>query len=204
MKLIVNGQLKDFAPNPATPFLQVINEAKRIGSEPGLSTVQVIVNDEDISGQDWSRFTEKTAADFQRLELVTRDIRQVAREALDSLNEFIPRITEQVIAAAEGFRTGQERTASEIYCQVLDGLQMMMHTERLIHRSLNSETAEFNEKGNGKSASTDKLTTLIEEMLNAQERGDWILLADLLEYELAPFLEEDLSGLREGRIAIHE
>ncbi|MFH0766374.1 MAG: hypothetical protein V2A61_08140 [Calditrichota bacterium] len=203
MKLIINGQLSDFAPDPATPFLEVINEAKRLSAQPGQSTVQVIIDDEDITGQDWSRFREKTAADIQSLELVTRDVKQVAREALDSLNEYIPRLSGQILAVAEGFRTSQERSAAELYSQVLDGLQLTMHTELLIRRNLGSDTTGLDKTNDTFIDSSEKLGKLIEEMLNAQERGDWILLADLLEYELAPHLEDQLRHINEWRTSTH-
>lgn len=40
---------------------------------------------------------------------------------------------------------------------------------------------------------------IIDEIISAQKKGDWIMLADLLEYELVPLLRGALS--LEGRYA---
>jgi hypothetical protein len=49
-----------------------------------------------------------------------------------------------------------------------------------------------------------RLIKLIDEMLDVQEDEDWILLADLIEYELAPIMNKWKEFLMEAKKEINE
>jgi hypothetical protein len=78
-------------------------------------------------------------------------------------------LPEELKAAAHAFRLGLEALGNERLAVSIDQLLAILQTGRL-------------------SAHTTSLTAVLPELWAAQERGDFLYAADLLEYELLPFL----------------
>ena len=77
---------------------------------------------------------------------------------------------------------GNEQEANQYYLQVLDGIEWFSQVITLI---FNTQENKFEEKSLEKRQK--QLTDLMAQMLEANQNQDWVLMADLMEYEMIPF-----------------
>ena len=76
--------------------------------------------------------------------------------------------------AVEGFRTGRDGAASDALARFTDGLVQLLQQV-------------------GDAQVANALLPYLKEALAAQERGDMLRVADMLEYELGPILRRALE-----------
>ncbi len=99
-------------------------------------------------------------------------------ELLMSADEYCGRLIPGIYRAVELFRGGSEKEAFKYMTNIVDGLQWLI--EAL------AATADMLPEDIDVSGINEHLN----EMTGAFENQDYILLSDLLEYEIAPAVEE--------------
>jgi len=87
------------------------------------------------------------------------------------------------------FRSGGERRALGQYIDFLNGFDSLVQALDYVGRVLGIDFATTSLGEKSITRFVEDLSALLSETMKAQERKDWVLLADLLEYELAPHLE---------------
>ncbi len=194
MQLVINGQVKDLGLAMDTQFDDVMKEVHRIVQSPGITITRVNLDGKDITGADWGGFDRLTVGEIGSLEVETGAMDDLVMETLDSLNHFLTQVVKELGKSVEMFRLGEELKAIEVYGSTLEGIQLINYLTPMIHRNLG-----LNGGSNGDAGSIDEQSTKLEgilvDMLSAQESSDWVLLADLLEYELVPHLKDRQSAL---------
>lgn len=189
MQLVINGQVRDLDLAVETQFEEIMKEVHRIVHSPGITITRVNLDGKDITGADWDGFERLTAGDIGSLEVETGAMDELVTETLESLNQFLNQVVKELGRAIELFRVGEELKAIEVYGSTLEGIQLINYLTPMIHRNLG-----LNGGSNGGEGSIGEQSTRLEEilvdMLSAQESSDWILLTDLIEYELIPHLEK--------------
>lgn len=117
--------------------------------------------------------------DIYALEIGTTDKTEICRSFLEKGGMIFDDLRESVVKISGLFRMADEKEANRHFVKFLESyrdlIQMLRQSEGIL--KLNSQE---------KLASLEKLS---DEIIAAQEKGDWIMLADLLEYELAPLLK---------------
>ena len=88
--------------------------------------------------------------------------------------------------AADLFRMGNEQEANKYYIQILDGMDWFSEVTNIVM----SSKGEGSEPEDTFRLRQAKLTELMGQMLEANKNQDWVLLADILEYEMTPFYKE--------------
>jgi hypothetical protein len=110
---------------------------------------------------------------------------------IDSLLESLPRITEM-------FRLGDEAEANEHFLRFLESLHLLVNmisrAVDLLNLGLDRELGQMADQ-ESLNQRLSKLAETLGQLLDIQEQQDWIFLADILEYELAPALEEIKDSL---------
>ncbi len=87
------------------------------------------------------------------------------------------------------FRRGQEYQAKEAFVESVEGLEFFVSfiDQMAVVSGLDLAVTIF--EGKSIQASLEELNQIFLEMVASQEKSDWVLLADLIEYELAPQLK---------------
>lgn len=86
------------------------------------------------------------------------------------------------------FRAGNERAALDHYIELLGGFDMLVRALAEAACVLGVDFSTTPVGGVTLERFVGQLNTLLQETMAAQQRKDWVLIADLLEYELAPHL----------------
>lgn len=111
------------------------------------------------------------------------------REALNDGIAHAAEMHRHALETATAFRAGGERKALGLYIEFLNGFDSLAQLLDCTGRALSIDFAATPFGAATVTRFVEDLNTLLSETMKAQERKDWVLLADLLEYELAPHLE---------------
>jgi hypothetical protein len=99
-------------------------------------------------------------------------------ETIDTLVQFIPKVIEKTLQTVEYFQIGQESSGLKEIVELFDGYDWI--TQAITGLQVIGVSINFN--------ITD-LQSIFKEMEQVLNIQDFILLSDLLEYELCPVLE---------------
>lgn len=127
-----------------------------------------------------------------RLEVETVSSRQVALHFLAHAEAFLDPIMESVLQVAELFRVSDEREANQQYLRLLESVQLFLQTLDMSRQTLGLDFDRVSWSGLSAEQRLSKLSDLVQDLLAAQESQDWVLLADVLQYDLV----EELKGWR--------
>jgi hypothetical protein len=122
------------------------------------------------------------------LEVETLDAREVSIHFLRQAGAYLRTISLSSEKVAELFRVGDERETNEHYLRTLDSLQLFMQVLATTQDTLGLDFEQLLDDGSSPEIHLQRLAALVQEMLTAQEEEDWILLADLLQYDLVSAL----------------
>ncbi len=190
MKISVDNQLRQINLDPSIQLRVGIKELVDSLTESRRRVVRIVVDDVEITGKFDHEKYDLSFSDVEKIELFTADPFVLALDSIPMLQDFIMKMKLEIGSATEWYRFGRVDEASNSMARIADGLTLITHTiERL--RSLlelDFSCLIFNEKPILDHYS--KLAEMIEELIGAQNETDWILVADLLEYELLPVIED--------------
>ena len=133
---------------------------------------------------------QKKPSDIDSLEVELANLKDLVAtnlaNALDYLKKLIPGFEQ----AADLFRAGNEQEANKYYLQILDGIEWFSQVVSVIMSPDEGETELPDTDDESLEVRQKKLTDLMSQMLEANQNQDWVLLADILEYEMVPFYKD--------------
>jgi len=194
MRILVNGEVRaDLETLAGTlPAGQALEQAGAALFREGMLVVGVRVDGHDVTGEDRSAWGERV--DVGELALVTQTPGGLLEASLRVSREWLPPLRAELSGCADHFRLGDDAQAIEALMRVVEGLRLLFVGVGQIQRLLESQqlpgaaqVAEFQAE----------IPRLLDEVIEAQEGRDWILLADLLEYDVMEQLAawEETSSL---------
>ena len=134
--------------------------------------------------------TDVYRADILLLEVETQDTIDVAMHFMNNAQHYLRTIAVSSEKVAELFRISDEREANEHYLRTLDSLQLFMQVLSTSRDALNLDFSRSLPDGTWPEMHLERMLSLVKEMLEAQEEEDWVLLADLLQYDLVETLHQ--------------
>jgi hypothetical protein len=182
MRILVNGSrreeletmLADFAPG------ELMEKLGTLLFQEGQLVVGVKVDGLDVTGGDRAEWGRR--ADVHELALTTETPRQLVMDSVRVSREWLPPLRVELSACADHFRLGDDAQAIDSLIRVVEGLRLLFVGVGQIQRLL---TGQKSESGARVEEFQTEIPRLLDEIIAAQEGRDWILLADLLEYDVA-------------------
>lgn len=144
----------------------------------------------------------RPASSIENLEIKTDTFRKASVSALESIGEYLDGLGSMVKVAADKFRSVEEKEANDFFVGCIDGLQTFVSIIDKI-KSLNA--LDFSKIIFNSTPISEKEAALLASLnsiLQTQSKKDWVSLADLLEFELAPLILEwkDISAVVAGEM----
>ncbi len=156
----------------------------------------VSLNGQDITGHADSHmtFTDRGTT----LDVKTSKANSMGLETLESIEGFHGDLLKELQRTAEEFRLGGFEQANELFVRCLDGLQILLNTTFSVANLFQVKISDVvaGEQDNMEVAAK-RMNEVFEEMIEAQMNQDGILIADLIEYELHPLLEDWMGAIGE-------
>ena len=122
---------------------------------------------------------------IELLELELAHLGDLLANNLANAKEYLEKLIPGFQKAADLFRMGNEQEAHKFYLQILDGIDWFSQVVLNIVKSRGNQV-----EGQSLGDRQEKLTGLMTQMLEANQNQDWVLMADLLEYEMIPYYED--------------
>ncbi len=191
--LFINGNSVDISNQSIATFKDVIEWTKKQHLPNGHIISNIVLNRAEVSLEQENEQAGLPVEQIDELMIFTNSPNNIAIEAIRNTSNQIYSLKEYFGKSADFFRMGDISQAYTAYIEAINELSKFIDFLNLISPYFASMEqlqsmeifAEF---------SKDFLVTA-KELLEAQENDDWILLADLIEYELHPLLErwEEIS-----------
>ncbi|WP_428568903.1 MAG: hypothetical protein ACP59X_10205 [Solidesulfovibrio sp. DCME] len=144
-----------------------------------------VVTDVFVNNESFSEIYPHQAEDIETDEIKSVEVKSVpvadmAQDIADELGKVILLMEHGARRVADLFRSAEDAEALEVYQDLMDVTRDFLNMIGVLRgESLTRDFASFD-------AAADEVSTLFSEMMEVLENEDWILLADLLEYEFIP------------------
>ncbi len=144
----------------------------------------VFVNDEAFSEIYPHQAEDIETREISSVKICSLPIAEVAMSISDELYKVIHIMSEGSRRVAELFRQADDSEALETYQDLLEVVRDFLGMIGVLRSEFSlEENTAFNE-------AVEEISSLLGEMTEVMENEDWVLLADLLEYEFLPAVEK--------------
>ncbi len=139
---------------------------------------------------------------IRRIEVTTGLSRQLASDALQQGDRCLDELQRTLLQSVELFRSGNDQKGMKLFIDLVSRLEWFVTTVRSVGDIMGVDFATTLMDGTPLSEEVEGMNRILLDIVGAQERRDWVLLGDLLEYELEPQMERcrDLLGVLQQTI----
>ena len=178
--LVIDGQNQDIDISGFDNLDQLFIKVMEDGALENRVVTDVFVNDKPFSEIYPHQSEDIDLRDVQSVDIRTLGVGEVAVEITRELYKVVSLMGEGASRVAELFRNADDAEALETYQDLLDVTRDFISMVSVLRGEFAlKDHKEFLE-------ASDQLSGLFSEMTEVLENEDWILLADLLEYEFLP------------------
>lgn len=156
---------------------------------PGSYIRRIWLDDQEFPSDDREAL-QKKPSDIDSLEVELANLKDLVATNLANALDYLKKLIPGCEQAADLFRAGNEQEANKYYLQILDGIDWFSQVVSVIMSPDEGETELPDTDDESLEVRQKKLTDLMSQMLEANQNQDWVLLADILEYEMVPFYKD--------------
>lgn len=187
MKVLVNGKEETISFVGET-LGDLLSHIEKVGVAQG-NVVRSIKIDGQESSPDSSEAQRTQISEIATLELEISTLADMINKNIENADAYLIRLIPGIEKSVELFRIGNEQEANKFFVKIVDGIDWFSQVLDIIltAKEISPETVF-----EGKSIQ-DRRTSLVgltQQMVDANKNQDWVLLADLLEYEILPYYQE--------------
>lgn len=195
MKIIINGREEsiDFEGNTLG---HAFAEIKKQQSSTEKIISQLRLNDQEISW-DAKENLETPLSDTDTIEVEFSTLREIILKNLANAENYLQRLIPGIEKAAELFQTENEQDANKYFLIIIDGIDWFSQVLDGVMKASGLDPDAIELKGESLQKRKSRLIELMGQMLDANQNKDWVLMADLLEYEIAPYYKEWVDLIKE-------
>ena len=187
MKVSINGvaqEESDFEGETVSAILDAM-----VQQTPDSYIRRIWLDDQEFPSDDREAL-QKKPSDIDSLEVELANLKDLVATNLTNALDYLKKLIPGFEQAADLFRTGNEQEANKYYLQILDGIDWFSQVVSVIMSPDEGETKLPDTDDESLEVRQKKLTDLMSQMLEANQNQDWVLLADILEYEMVPFYKD--------------
>ena len=197
MQVLINDESVDLATEEKPTLGDVVIQAEKFASKYGKVITQITVNGELITAEDENlrRFDECDSSD--EINMLMDTPRNIIVAALEEADSDIPKIVENLKNVAAHLQTGSRRAAFSLFSQCIEQWKQVINLFRIAESVIGINTKELVIEGRTLDNVQTELLELLVETKKSMQEDDAITLSDLLEYELAPNVEQQREIIKQ-------
>ena len=187
MKLLVNGK-EETVSHMGETLGDLLLHIEKEGVPQG-NVVRSIKIDGEESSPDLPAAQKTPLSEIATLEVEISTLSDIINKNVDNADAYLIRLIPGIEKSVELFRMGNEQEANKFFINIIDGIDWLSQVLDMI---LTAKGISPDTVFDGKSIQ-DRRATLVDltqQMVGANKNQDWVLLADLLEYEILPYYQE--------------
>jgi hypothetical protein len=187
MKLLVNGKEETVSCMGET-LGDLLLHIEKEGVPQG-NVVRSIKIDGQKSSPDSPEVQKTQLSEIATLELEISTLSDIINKNIENADAYLIRLIPGIEKSVELFRMGNEQEANKFFINIIDGIDWLSQVLDMI---LTAKAISPDTVFDGKSIQDRRanLVDLTRQMVDANKNQDWVLLADLLEYEILPYYQE--------------
>lgn len=188
MKIFVNGVENTLSFQGGT-LGELLDQL--LTQEPGQGNFfsNIRLNDADVAS-DSAETRQTPISQIETLETEIASLSEILEKNIINAQNYLKKLLPGIQKAADLFRSGSEQEANKFFINIIDGMDWFSEVMDTIAKvdDLQTEAVVLDRKNF--EARQEKLVGWTQEMVEANKNNDWVLLADLLEYEILPYYAE--------------
>ena len=195
MKVVVNGETREIKVASIGTLLDVVSQIE-VSLPQGHIITEIVLNGKVLDSGWYHNATKIYLLDEDTLNIRVEESTLIAREVLKNSKGQLEQMLNDFSLIADAFRVNDEKEANKKFVQGIENLQwfnkILEDSTILLGRPLN----KIIDKDVAFSQYINQIGEKLDQILKVQAYKDWIMLADLIEYEMIPALKK-LSVLYE-------
>lgn len=177
----------------------VISELENRAWDKGGVICEVWVNGLFLDENEETKFSDTKMNEIESLEVMVRSPDGLVKDSLQSIKEWIPKVKSISLEVSELFREGNHEKAHGLFRDTLDGCLWLTDALRLLKGVLLQTEDESQTQTRIRwTACEGRFSQVVGELLEGYKNRDFVLVADVLEYDLTTVLEEWFEMLNQG------
>jgi len=198
LSCVIDGQAKAFALSGSDSLATILNGLHGDLAKSGRFIASLLVNGEEVAGIEEE--TSRRLEGIDSIEITTESPVCLVNNILAESRNFIEGLQNHLTQVAGHFTSGSE-CADDSFAEGIQGLQWFVQMTDFIECTLGLDFQELSLNNRPVAEYVKSLNSILQEIVNAQEGSDPVLLADILVYDLVPHLEEwkEIYNLFEGQ-----
>jgi len=187
MKLLVNGK-EETVSHMGETLGDLLLHIEKEGVPQG-NVVRAIKIDGQESSPDSPEAQKTPLSEIATLEVEISTLSDIINKNIENADAYLIRLIPGIEKSVELFRMGNEQEANKFFINIIDGIDWLSQVLDMI---LTAKAISPDTVFDGKSIQDRRarLVDLTQQMVDANKNQDWVLLADLLEYEILPYYQE--------------
>lgn len=182
--IVIDGQKCEIETESFVNLEEVFNSVTEKGYLDDRVVTDVLVNNEPFSEIYPHQSEDIELSEVESIEITTVATADMAIEITRELYKVVTLMVEGGKSIAALFRQADDAEALETYQDLLDVTRNFLNMVGLLRNEYSlKEHSEY-------VAAAEEMSNLFTEMTEVLENEDWILLADLIEYEFLPAAEK--------------
>ena len=196
--IVIDGQDSDLQVNNFTNLEDLLVKVMGDDSLDNRMVTDVFVNKEAFSEIYPHQAEDISTDEIDSVEIVTMAVPEMAANITRELYKVVRLMGHGCRTVADLFRRGDDAEALELYQDLLDVTRDFLGMISVLRDEFRAEDLQMMDEN------IEEITSLFTEMIEVSENEDWILLADLLEYEFLASVEKWKKVIAELREDIRE
>ena len=187
MKLLINGKEKTVS-CPGESLGDLVIHIEKNDLAKGSVVRSIHIDGQEFS-PDESAIRKKPLSEIEILEIEISTLPDIINKNIENADAYLIRLIPGIEKSVELFRMGNEQEANKFFINIIDGIDWL---SQVLDMVLAAKEISPDSVFNGKSIQ-DRRASLVDftqQMVDANKNQDWVLLADLLEYEILPYYQE--------------
>jgi hypothetical protein len=209
MRLLIDGREVAWDASTLRTFGAAVQEATRRAAADGKIVHRLEVDDREISTRLEQEMASRPVGEIGEIRVHTTTPGALLNEALDGAIELSRALRQDIRKVSSSMEAGDVPAAKSLYVSCVESLGTFFQLAGAVFNGIHSGAFPLPASlpgGGGDLPEPPAATTeILQRLLKAQKEEDWRRMAELLESEISPNLEEwsgFFSAMRGGRTAI--
>jgi len=155
----------------------------------GNTIVELLLDEQTFSPDETDKLAELKVVGFKKIELVAATAEEMIQAAFEDGDSGIAHLEEIAAEVSSDLRLGKVKIAMDNYIEFVDGVEWLVTVLSNAERAFAARMAESSMESD-RQALLERISEQMAAVKAAQESEDWVLLADLLEYEYPEILAD--------------
>ncbi len=190
MKVLVNGQEKKMNLSGAITISEALDRVSKEELQCNNLVTEVMVNGKNLSLADEKEAEAITCDQVESLAVTSCTSGDLLQESLADSLVYVGEMLPLMDKTAEFYRQGKTHEANQAYGQCLEAVQRLLKSGVVIKTAMALLREDISLDHFMVLEGKEGVLALFQSMLEAQTSHDWVLLADMLEYEITPLLKQ--------------